>query len=642
MTPGTDVMDYQTEIWLPLGLNPATRNFRGYHILSVVGRLKDGVSAAAAQRELDALTQTWGERVGLKLEDHIFSPAGTIYSHTLKMTPMQHAILGTASRSIWLLQAAVGLVLLIACSNLANLLLARAEMRRREFAVRTSLGATGGRLLLQSIAEGLLLSLGGGLLGLIVAHEGVRILIQRYPASLPRTTGVTMDLPVLLAALVISTATGVLFGLVPFAHTRVRNLVAALKEESGRAATGVARHAVRRALVVVQVALAVMLVTGAALLVRTIYNLTSVDGGFDRSRLVTFEITVPNAAATRMGRIQAYHRVLESLRALPGVHGATAMSGLPPNQPFQSEATQIDNYVAPPQGPYESVDYYQSVMADYFETLGIPVLQGRGFQPSDALSSGMVAVVNERLVNTFWKGLNPIGQRLRPDWGDWVPWFTVIGVAKDVRQGGVDRDAGTEMYFFVDQMARARSPLGRSPETINIVLRTTLPPSTLSSTIGRTVHEIDPTVPVVRLRGMDDVFVETITRRRLLAQLLSAFAGLALLLAAVGTYGVFSYVVAQRRREIGIRMALGASQAQVLGQIMKQGLQLTSLGVAAGLAGALGVNQVIASMLFGIQATDATTIAAVVATIGAVSALACWLPARRASRLDPNLVLRAD
>jgi putative ABC transport system permease protein len=642
MPPGADVMDLQTEIWLPLGLNPATRNFRGYHVLSVVGRLRDDITASAAQRELDTLMANWGEIVGLKPEDHIFMPAGTVFAHVLRMTPLQQAILGDASRSIWLLQAAVGLVLLIACSNLANLLLARAETRRREFSIRTALGASGGRLLRQSITEGMLLSIGGGLLGLNVASLAVNALIRAYPASLPRTSEVAIVRPVLLAALGVSLATGLIFGLVPFAHTRARHFSTALKEGGDRAGTGAARHVVRRGLVIVQVALAVMLVSGAALLVRTIYNLTYVDGGFDRSRLLTFSVTLPDAATTRTARPQAYQRLLATLRRLPGVQAATAMSQLPPNQHYDSEDTQIDNYVAPPEGPFENVDYYQSVMSDYFETMGIPILQGRSFQPSDAASSGMVAVVNERLVNRFWKGRNPIGQRLRPDWGDWVPWFTVIGVAKDVKQGGVDRNAGTEMYFFVDQMARAPSPLGRSPETINVVLRTTLPPSSLSSPIERAVHEIDPAVPVVRLRDMDAVFVESISRRRLLAQLLSAFAGLALLLAAVGTYGVFSYMVTERRREIAIRMALGAERSRVLAQIMKQGFQLTTLGVVAGLAGAFAVNQVIASMLFDVEPTDATTIGAVIVAIATVATLACWLPAFRASRLDPNVVLRAE
>jgi predicted permease len=324
------------------------------------------------------------------------------------------------------------------------------------------------------------------------------------------------------------------------------------------------------------------------------------------------------------------------------VQAATAMSGLPPDRPLNANDTDIDNYTAPPEGPFENVDYYQNVMSDYFETMGIPIVAGRSFQPSDAASSGMVAVVNETLVNTFWKGLNPIGQRLRPCCGDQIPWFTVIGVAKDVKQGGVDQRTGTEFYFFVDQTGNVPPPLGIAPSLMNVVLRTTLPPSTLRTSIEAAVREADPSVPIVRLRDMESVFDDSIRRPRLLAQLLGGFAGLALLLAAIGTYGVLSYMVAERRREIGIRMALGAAQSSVLGQVMKHGLMLTVIGIAIGLAGAFGLNQLIASLLFGVQPTDPLTMVAVVATITLVALVACWLPAWRASRLDPNIVLRQD
>jgi predicted permease len=320
------------------------------------------------------------------------------------------------------------------------------------------------------------------------------------------------------------------------------------------------------------------------------------------------------------------------------------MSGLPPNRPLNANDTDIDNYTAPPEGPFENIDYYQQVMTNYFETMGIPIVQGRGFEPSDAASPGLVAVVNETLVNTFWKGQNPIGQRLRPSsqLGDKAPWFTVVGVAKDVKQGGVDQKTGHEFYALVDQTAVAGPPFNSVPGTINMVLRTTLPPASLSQSIEGVIREADRTVPVVRLREMDAVFAESIQRPRLLAQLLGAFAGLALLLAAIGTYGVLSYMVAERRREIGIRMALGADQTSVMGQVMKQGLTLTTIGIVVGLAGAFGLNRLIASLLFGVQPTDPATLVAVIATITLVAAIACWIPAWRASRVDPNVVLRDD
>jgi predicted permease len=318
------------------------------------------------------------------------------------------------------------------------------------------------------------------------------------------------------------------------------------------------------------------------------------------------------------------------------------MSGLPPNRPVNANSTDIDNYTPPPEGPFEIVDYYQNVMTDYFATMGIPIVQGRGFEPADAASAGLVAVVNERLVNTFWKDRNPIGQRLRPCCGDEVPWSTVIGVAGDVKQGGVDQEAGTEFYFFVLQTAGLPDGRARAPFTMNVVLRTGLPPGSLARTIEGAVREVDPAVPVVRLREMEEVFAESIQRPRLLAQLLSTFAGLALLLAAIGTYGVLSYLVAERRREIGIRMALGADRSTVLAQVMKQGLLLTAVGVAAGLVGALAVSRLLASLLFGVQPMDPPTLAAVVATIALVAIVACGLPAWRASRLDPNVALRTE
>jgi putative ABC transport system permease protein len=645
MPPGADVMDNHVGIWLPLGLNPATRDFRGYHILSVIGRLADSVTPQAAHREFDALFQNWAERAGLPLDEHVFSRTGT-FNHILRMTPLQDAVLGDASRSIWVLQAAVGLVLLIACANLANLFLARAETRRREFAIRAALGATGGRLLRQSITEGVILSTGGGLLGLALAQVGVQAMVRAYPDSLPRTSEVALDVPVLLFTLAVSTATGLIFGLAPIAQTRVRRLATALKEGGDRSGTHTTRHRVRRALVIAEVALAVMLVMGAGLLVRTVYNLTSADAGFDRSRLVTFQVAVPSVASGKSGMpptgVQTYRRILDEIRGVPGVHSATAMSGLPPSQPFSSEDTDIDNYIAPREGPYESVDYYQSVMSDYFETMGIPIVRGRGFQPSDGVSSGMVAVVNERLVDRFWKGRDPIGQRLRPDWGDWVPWFTVVGVARDIKQRGVDGSTGTEFYFFVEQMANASPPLRRVPAAMNVVLRTTLSPGALSRSIEGAVREVDPAIPVARLRDMERVFAESISRPRLLAQLIGAFAGLALILAAVGTYGVLSYMVEERRREIGIRMALGAGRSSVLALIMTDGLLLTTGGIVFGLGGAFALSGLMASLLFGVHPTDLTTTTSVVVSIAVVAAIACWVPAWRASRVNPHTVLRAD
>jgi predicted permease len=637
MTPRADVMDNRTQVWLPLWLHPNIARQRDEHVLYVIARLKDGVTAKVAQTELSAFLENWGDRVGTT--DHVPTsrPLHSV-DHTLQLRSLQDAIVGNASRPIWVLQAAVGFVLLIVCANLSNLVLARAGSRRREFVLRTALGASRGRLLRQSITEGAVLSGAGGILGLCLAGAGVRALIRAYPTSIPRTTGLTIDLPVLLVALGLSAGTAALFGFVSLGRGRTSSMMTALKE-GGRGAIGAWRHYVRRGLVMAQVAFAVMLVIGAALLVQTVYNLTRIDAGFDRSRLVTFSMTLPMANSEPESRAQAYQRVLDRLRSIPGVLGTAAMSGLPPNRTPDAIDTPIAGYTSDDGRPFEIIDHYQFVMGDYFGTMGIPIVAGRGFERTDNASQGKLVVVNEALAKRIFKGQNPIGQRLRPPGGSFGAsddaWHTVIGVAKDVRQRGVERPAGTELYISLDQH-------GVSPPSMNVVMRTTLPPSALAGTIQRVVREVDAAVPVVRLRDMDSVFAESIRRPRLVAQLLGAFAGLALLLAAIGTYGVLSYMVTERRREIGIRVALGATRSHMLTQIMKQGLQVTGLGVAIGLAGALAVNRLIASLLFGVQPTDTATIAFVIATIAAVAVVASWLPAWRASRLDPNVVLRGE
>jgi len=637
MPPGADVMDNHTQVWLPLWLHPNMARQREAHVLYVIARLKDGVTAEVAQTELSAFLENWGDRVGTT--DHVPTnrPLRSV-DHTLQLRALQDAIVGNASRPIWVLQAAVGFVLLIVCANLANLVMARAGSRRREFVLRIALGASRGRLLRQSVTEGAVMSVAGGILGLWLASAGVRALIRAYPTSIPRPSELTINLPVLLVALGLSTGTALLFGFVALGRGRTSSMAAALKE-GARGSSGAGRHYARRGLVIAQVAFAVMLVIGTGLLVQTVYNLTRIDAGFDRSRLATFSMTLPMANSEPEARAQAYQRVLDRLRSLPGVLGTAAMSGLPPNRTPDVIATPIENYTSDDGRPFAIIDYYQFVMGDYFGTMGIPIVAGRGFERTDTASQGKVAIVNETLAKRIWKGQSPIGHRLRPPGGSFGAsddvWHTVIGVAKDVRQRGVERPAGTELYVSLDQH-------GVAPPSMNVVMRTTLQPAALSGTIQRVVREVDAAVPVVRLRDMDSVFAESIRRPRLLAQLLGAFAGLALLLAAIGTYGVLSYMVTERRREIGIRVALGATRSHVLTQIMKQGLQVTALGVTIGLAGALAVNRLIASLLFGVQPTDIVTIAFVIATITAVAVVASWLPAWRASRLDPNVVLRDE
>jgi predicted permease len=414
----------------------------------------------------------------------------------------------------------------------------------------------------------------------------------------------------------------------------------------------VSAHRLRTALVVAEVALAVILVTGAGLLIRTVVNLGDVDAGIDRSKLVTFSMTLPRATTSPGGRAGVYQQLLETLRAAPGVQAASAMSELPLARHVQGYATRVESTDAPAGQTTEIVDYYQFVMSDYFTTMGIPIVAGRGFDRGDAASLDRVAVVNETLATKLWPGRNPVGQRLRPNLSASLgtsanPWHTVIGVAKDVKEGGVDRKAGTELYLFLEQPTppddgsdSAWQPA--APPTMNIALQTSLPPASLGAMLLHAVRQADPSVPLVRLRDMNAVFTESIRRPRFLAQLLGGFAVLALLLAAVGTYGVLSYTVSERRREIGIRMALGAGRRGVIAMILRHGLAAAAIGVAIGIGGTIASNRLIATLLFGVGPTDAATLAAVSGTILLVAVGACWMPAWRASRLDPNTILRAD
>jgi predicted permease len=475
-----------------------------------------------------------------------------------------------------------------------------------------------------------------------IGRFGLHALTQAYPRALPRSTEVSVDLPVLLFTCGMALATSLFFGLAQLRHIGAKDLAVTLTEAGAKGGGGGTRRHVRRALVVGEVALAVILVIGAGLLIRTVYNLANVDVGFDRSRLVTFSVSLPDR--TYPGpviRMQAYQRVLDALRAVPGVEAATAMWGLPPDRSSGKSNTRVADATVPSAGPFHVVDFYQYVYPDYFETMRIPIVRGRGFQPADASSAGLVAVVNQKFADTFWTGQDPIGKRVKPCCNDQTPWFTVVGVAKDVKQGGVGQETGTELYMSVPQVAKPGPGLGIAPLN-HVVLRTTLTPAALAQTIERTVREqLDPSVPVVRLRDMEAVLAESIQRPRFLAQLLGIFAVLALLLAAVGTYGVVSSIVAERRREIGIRMALGANRSGVLAHVMREGLLLTGAGVVIGLGGAFALNRLIASLLFGVQPTDVPTAAGVAATMIIVAAVACLMPAWRASRLDPSAVLRA-
>jgi len=641
MPASFDLMDNRVDVWLPLQLTPAHLKYRESHFLNVLGRLKDDVTAEQAEAELASLVASWGERAGVS--GHVFTPG----HHAMQMEPLQDEIVGSTRRVLWMLQAAVAFVLLIACANLANLLLARAETRRREIAVRAALGAGRRRLLAQFTAEAVVLSLLGGAIGVVLGWAGVRALLVAYPNSLPRIADAAIDPVVLGFTLLVSVVTGVAFGLTPLLP-RINEAAPShlLNERAGWGPTN-SRDGVRRTLVASEVALAVVVVVGAGLMFRTVVNLMNVDTGFDRSRLATFAVALPAATYPNFDqRVRVYQRLMDRVGAMPGVQRVSTVSGLPPLRRVNGFGTDIEAYTPSPERPLEGVDYYETASVGYVEAMGIPIVEGRSFEDSDRIGAP-VAIVNETFARRFWKDLDPIGRRVRPRFGDRTPWVTVVGVAKDVKQRGVDQATGTELYFLLDQLPQifptiAGPRLGdwSNGGSMNIVLRSALPIDTLQPAIAAAVREADPSLPIIRPRTMDEVVSSSLSRPRMLMELFGGFAALALLLAAIGTYGVLSYLVTERRREFGIRMALGAKREAVLRSVMVYGLELTSIGLAAGLAGAFGLTRFMETLLFQVRPTDPVTLVSVAGVITLVAIIACFVPAYRATRFDPIAALR--
>jgi predicted permease len=623
MPPGFAFPHEGAELWtsIPREL-PDVLRYRGIHAFRGLGRLRPGARVEAAGAQLDAL-----ERRMAAADPE--ESSGLDWS----LVPLRREVVGDARTALLVLFGGVALVLLIACANVAGLLLARGAARRREFAVRRALGAGTGRLARQLLAESVTLAILGGAAGLLVAAWGAGALAALGPDDVPRASGIELDGRVLGFALLVSIATGLAFGAAPaLTGTRIRS--AALAED-GRGAGGRSRTRVRRALVVGQVAIALVLLAGAALVLRTLWNLARVDPGFETAHVLAFEITLPESRYEDIPPQTRFVAALEErLRALPGVEAAGAVGDLPvaeDNYVVHNLAVEGRTY-----GRGEEPEIpHRPATPGYFDVLRIPVIRGRGLLPADGGGGQPVAVVNRTMARMLWPDGGVLGSRVRWARDEASPWITVVGVVGDVRSNALREPEEPALYT---PHAQTSVPWRR---IVSFVVRTSGDAAALLPSVRREVAALDPGIPVVEARTMDRVLGDSLRRLRLEGGLLAAFAAVALALAALGLYGVIAQLVSERRREIGIRVAVGARGADVVRLVVGEGLRLAAAGVALGAGAAVAATRVLRAVLYGVEPGDPLTLAAMGAAALGAAALASWLPARRAAALAPAEALRS-
>jgi putative ABC transport system permease protein len=640
MPRGFDFLDRE-EAWVPACIDYAKAN-RGGHFLNVVARLQPGASLAAFQAELTALETEWGKKKGPRQH------AITIDEHPMIALDFQADLVGSLSTTLWLLQGAVLFVLMISIVNVANLLLARSETRTREVAVRHALGASRRRLMRQFVTESLILGLFGGALGILVAVWAVDGVTALVPRSAPRASEITLDSAAVAFAVACSIAGALLFGIAPIMHARKTDLHGALKDGSGRMTGSKARLRARRALVITEIALAVVLVIGCTVMVRSFVRLQHVELGFNPDHVLTFGIELPQKSYPEAQGDVFWHRHLERMRALPGVTDVAMLGGMLPARPLNANDIEFVGKTKSSDQPPWNVDYWQIVADGTLDALGARIVRGRGITRADVDGAPRVVVINEAFAAKFYPNEDPIGKQLIVD-ETRDPKFTktqtIVGVVGDIKQAGIDQPAGTEVFIPVWQY----STLEEKPEsraTMYTLIRTTGDPADLIPSVQRAVGELDPTLPLFQMRTMEDVMWEAIARPRFLTFLLTSFAALALLLAAVGIYGVMAHTVAQRTHEIGLRVALGAQPKQVRAMVLRQAGALVGIGIAVGLGTAVALEQALTGSLrglfYGAQVTQPLLLAAVAVAVAAAALLATWIPARRATKVEPTVALRSE
>ncbi|MBV6434229.1 MAG: hypothetical protein IANPNBLG_04474 [Bryobacteraceae bacterium] len=617
------------EVWAPLQLNPANPGGRGSHFLYLLGRLRDGVDAGHAREELVQYVNAEGSKSSPNT--HTFHPK----LHPIVAYPLHSEVVGNVRPAMLTMLGAVVFVLLISCANVANLLLARAEGRQREISIRTAMGADFGVLSRQFLTEGVLLSLFGAAPGLLLAAGGLRLIVRLNADSIPRAVEVGVDWQVLLFTLGVSAATGIFFGLAPLLHRFGKSAGDCLKAAGGRATAPVEANRFRQAMAAGELALALVLLIGAGLMMRAFWKLQATGIGMRPDHVLTMAIALPETVYKENERaVQFWEQVLQRVNALPGVTAATMLNGTPPIRPLNANDTQIEGFVQQEGGPRQNIDFYQVTDHRFLEATGARLIEGRVFDQRDGSGAPPVVVVNQTMARTYWPGQSPIGKRIRP--GFRGPWQTVIGVVGDVKNAGIDKPAGSEL--FLDY----RQTQGFGIRSAVLCVRTRGEPLDLYRLVRGEVAAVDPNLPVAKVRTFEDIVEAANARPRFLAFLLSLFSGVALLLAALGIYGVMSYVVALRTNEFGIRMAIGAQRADVLKLVLREGIVLGSAGIAAGALGAIALTRFLRGLLYGVDALDPFTFAAMAAALGVTVLLACFLPARHATRVDPMTALRYE